>query len=74
MESTTAGYQPLTAVPMIPAGPCTSWSKAVPRQRTHASTLVTSTGGVRPDAVGGRRRHASSPLPSSGTSSQSPPV
>lgn len=73
MDSTNAGYQPLTAMPMVPARSCASWEQEAPRQLTHASTLVTSTGGLRPDAFGGRRRAITS-LPSSGTSSQSPPV
>jgi len=67
--TTTAigGHQPLPAMPMTPVRSCVSW------ERAHASTPVLSTGGVRPDAIGGRRRDTSF-VPSSGTPLQSRPV
>lgn len=73
MNSTSTGEKPTIAMPMTPVRSCSSWERAVAVTPSHASTPLTSTGGVRPDAFGGRRRQYTS-LPSSGTSSQSPPV
>lgn len=76
--TTATGVQPMsvlpmTVLPMTPVRSCTSW------ERAHASTLVVSTGGVRPDAVDGRQRQLATSgkyisAPSSGTSTLSPPV